>query len=77
MRDFNTVDQNRVKETLDIIQEQVIKDSVNVIVGAPYVERKKRFNSAIVLLANGARYIYHKIDLASSGAAHFKSGKNR
>lgn len=43
--------------------------------GAPYVEHKKRFNSAIVLLANGARYIYHKINLTSSEAAHFKSGK--
>lgn len=75
VRDFSTVNQNEVMETLNIIKEQVKKDGVNVIVGASYVERKKRFNSAIVLLANGARYIYHKIKLTSSEAAHFKSGK--
>jgi predicted amidohydrolase len=75
VRDFNTVDQDAVIETLDIIQEQVIKDSVNVIVGAPYFERKKRFNSAIVLLTNGARFIYHKINLTSSDEAFFKKGK--
>ncbi|MEA2074352.1 MAG: carbon-nitrogen hydrolase family protein [Euryarchaeota archaeon] len=75
VRDFNTVDQDAVIETLDIIQEQVIKDSVNVIVGVPYFERKKRFNSAIVLLTNEEQYIYHKIHLTSSDEAFFKKGK--
>ncbi|MEA2075271.1 MAG: carbon-nitrogen hydrolase family protein [Euryarchaeota archaeon] len=75
VRDFSTVDQNKVMESLDIIQEQVTKDGVNVIVGTPYVEHEKRFNSAIVLLTNGRRYIYHKIHLTSSETAHFKIGK--
>ncbi len=75
VRDFNTVDQDAVIETLDIIQEQVTHSGVNVIVGVPYFERKKRFNSAIVLLTNGERYIYHKINLTSSDEAFFKKGK--
>ena len=75
VRDFSTVSQNKVMETLDIIQEQVKKIGVNVIVGVPYFERKKRFNSAIVLLTNGRRHIYHKIHLTSSDEAFLKKGK--
>jgi predicted amidohydrolase len=75
VRDFTKVDQNKLAETLDIIQEQVTKDGVNVIVGAPYFEREKCFNSAIVLLTNGGRYIYHKINLTSSDEVYFKKGK--
>ena len=75
VRDFSKISQNKVMETLNIIQEQAAKDCVNVIVGAPYFERKKRFNSAIVLLTNGRRHIYHKINLTSSDAAYFKKGK--
>jgi len=75
VRDFSKVYQNEVLDTLDIIQKQVTKAGVNVIVGAPYLERKKRFNSAIVLLTNGWRHIYHKINLTSYEEAYFKKGK--
>jgi len=75
MRDFTKINQNEVMDTLDIIQKQVTHNSVNVIVGVPYFERKKRFNSAIVLLTNGGRHIYHKINLTSSDEAYFKRGK--
>jgi len=75
VRDFTNVNQNEVMDTLNTIQEQVTKNCVNAIVGAPYLERKKRFNSAIVLLTNGKRHIYHKINLTSSEEAYFKKGK--
>ena len=75
VRDFSKVNQNEVMEMLNIIQKQVTKAGVNVIVGAPYFERKKRFNTAIVLLTNGRRHIYHKINLTSSDEAYFKRGK--
>ncbi len=75
VRDFSKVNQNEVMDTLNIIQEQVTHNCVNVIVGAPCFERKKRFNSAIVLLTNGRRHIYHKINLTSSEEAYFKKGK--
>ncbi len=75
VRDFTKVNQNEVKDMLNIIQKQVTHDCVNVIVGAPYFERKKRFNSAIVLLTNGRRHIYNKINLTSSEEAYFKKGK--
>ncbi|NQE46490.1 Nitrilase [ANME-1 cluster archaeon GoMg2] len=75
VRDFTDVNQNEVKETLNIIQKQVTHSGVNVIVGAPYFERKKRFNTAIVMLTNGKRQIYHKINLTSSDEAYFKKGK--
>ena len=42
--DFSKVDQKKLMETVDIIQEQVTKAGVNVIVGAPYFEREKCFN---------------------------------
>mgnify|MGYP005619398243 CR=1 FL=1 len=74
VRDFNTVDANKVMKALDHIQEQMIHDAVNIIVGVPYVERGKRFNSAIVLLTDGKRYIYHKINLTSSERVYFDSG---
>ncbi len=75
VRNFTTVNQDEVTVTLDIIQQQVTKVGVNVIVGTPYIERKKRFNSAIVLLTSGRRHIYHKINLTSSDEAYFKNGK--
>ncbi len=75
VRDFTKVNQNEVKDMLNIIQKKVTHDCVNVIVGAPYFERKKRFNSAIVLLTNGRRHIYHKINLTSLEEAYFKKGK--
>ena len=75
VRDFTDVNQDEVKETLNIIQKQVTHSGVNVIVGAPYFERKKRFNTAIVMLTNGRRQIYHKINLTSSDEAYFKKGK--
>ncbi len=75
VRDFSKVNQNEVMDTLNNIQEQVTHNSVNVIVGAPYFERNKRFNSAIVLLTNGKRDIYHKINLTSSDEAYFKKGE--
>ncbi|MGB2841865.1 MAG: carbon-nitrogen hydrolase family protein [Halobacteriota archaeon] len=75
VRDFSKVNQNKVMDTLDIIREQVTKDCVNVIVGAPYFEREKCFNSAIVLLTDGKRHIYHKINLTSSEETYFKKGK--
>lgn len=74
-RDFTKVNQNDVKDMLNIIQKQVTHNCVNVIVGAPYFERKKRFNSAIVLLTNGRRHIYHKINLTLAEEAYFKKGK--
>jgi predicted amidohydrolase len=76
VRDFSTVDPSAIMETLDRIQGDAANDSVNVIVGAPYVEREKRFNSAIVLLTNGKRHIYHKINLTSAETAYFRSGEN-
>jgi predicted amidohydrolase len=76
VRDFSTVDPSTIMETLDRIQGHAANDSVNVIVGAPYVERKKRFNSAIVLLTNGERHSYHKINLTSAETAYFRSGEN-
>ena len=75
VRDFSKVNQNEVMDTLNNIQEQVTKNCVNVIVGAPYLERNKRFNSAIVLLTSGKRAIYHKINLTSSDEAYFKKGE--
>ena len=75
VRDFSKVNQNEVMDTLNNIQEQVTHNSVNVIVGAPYFERNKRFNSAIVLLTSGKRDIYHKINITSSDEAYFKKGE--
>ena len=75
VRDFSKLNQNKIMGALDIIQKQVAKDHVNVIVGTPYFEQKNRFNSAVVLLTNGERYIYHKINLTPSEEVCFKKGK--
>jgi predicted amidohydrolase len=75
VRDFTTIGHNSVLEALDTIHEVVRRNCVSAIVGAPYGERGNRFNSAIVLLANGARYIYHKINLTSFEDVYFKNGK--
>ena len=74
-RDFSKISQTEITEALDTIQEQVAKDCVNVIVGTPYFERGERFNSAIVLLTDGERYVYHKINLTSFEETHFKKGE--
>jgi predicted amidohydrolase len=73
--DFSNVNQNEVMDTLNNIQEQVTKNCVIVIAGATYLERNKRFNSAIVLLTSGKRDIYNKINLTSYDEAYFKKGE--
>lgn len=75
VRDFTKVDQGEVMNMLNIIQKEATNHSVNVIVGAPYFEQNERFNSAIVLLTDGSRYIYHKINLTTLDETYFKKGK--
>lgn len=75
VRDFSKISQTEINEALDTIQKQAAKDNVNVIVGTPYFEQEECFNSAIVLLTNGERFIYHKINLTSFEEVHFKKGK--
>lgn len=75
VRDFSEISQTEINNALDTIQEQVAKDCVNVIVGTPYFEQEKLFNNAIVLLMNGERYIYHKINLTSFEEVYFKKGE--
>jgi len=77
VRDFSLskISQDEVEEALKIIQREVVKQGVSVIVGAPYFEGKKRFNSAVVLLADGTREIYHKINLTSFDELWLEKGK--
>jgi predicted amidohydrolase len=75
VRDFTTIEHDAVLEALNRIHTQSIRDSVGVIVGSPYMVQSVRFNSALVLLPNGERFIYHKVNLTAPETAYFHPGQ--
>jgi predicted amidohydrolase len=74
IRDFNQVDRGEVDEALESIRNLALRNKVNVIVGTPYFETDKTFNSAIVLLTDNTRLVYNKNFLTSFDEEYFVPG---
>lgn len=74
VRDFTSVEHDTVLNALERIHTHAIRDSVGVIVGSPYMVQRVRFNTALALMPNGERFIYHKINLTAPETAYFTPG---
>jgi predicted amidohydrolase len=74
VRDFTTVEHDTVLKALERIHTHTIRDSVGVIVGSPYMAHRVWFNTALALMPNGERFIYHKVNLTAPETAYFTPG---
>lgn len=71
---LKNLNKNEIAKMINMIHIKAIKYRVNVIVGTPYYEKDNIFNSALVLLIDGKKYIYHKMNLTSYDKDYFKIG---
>jgi predicted amidohydrolase len=71
---FLNVKNKDINNSIDHLSAQSQEKGVSIIVGTPYWENKQWFNSVAVLLADGRRYIYHKINLVSYEQDYFVPG---
>jgi predicted amidohydrolase len=71
---FLNVKNEDINNSIDHLSAQSQEKGVSIIVGTPYWENKQWFNSVAVLLADGRRYIYHKINLVSYEQDYFVPG---
>jgi predicted amidohydrolase len=75
IRDFKQISRDEVSKALVFVHDVALRNKVNVIVGTPSFETDKVFNSALVLLTDGKRLIYHKNNLTSFDEKYFTPGK--
>lgn len=74
IRDFNQVDRSELDNALESVHSLVLNNKLNVIVGTPYFEAGKIFNSAMVLLVDNTKLIYNKNFLTSFDKEYFSCG---
>jgi predicted amidohydrolase len=74
IRDFNQIARNEIDKALESVHNLALRHKVNVIVGTPYFEADKIFNSAIVLLADNVKLVYKKNFLTSFDKEYFTPG---
>jgi predicted amidohydrolase len=77
MRDFHRVDRDEIREALDLVHEQAIANSLNVIVGTPYFESDKLFNAAVLLRSDKGRATYYKNILTPFDQKYFAEGERQ
>ncbi|MDP7240798.1 MAG: carbon-nitrogen hydrolase family protein [Dehalococcoidia bacterium] len=73
IRDFSRLDYGDVLSAVDTLG-QLAKGRVCLIVGTPYVEGDRLFNSAVVLLKDGSRLMYRKQHLTQYDENYFSAG---
>ena len=71
---FLNVKRDDVTSSMEYLARQSQEKGVGIIVGTPYWENKRCFNSVAVLLADGRRYVYHKINLVPYEQDYFVPG---
>ena len=71
---FSDVKNEDIIGSIDYLSELSQEKGVSIIVGTPFWENKRCFNSVAVLLADGRRYMYHKIHLVSNEQDYFVPG---
>ena len=62
---FSDVKNDDITSSIDYLSGLSREKGVSIIVGTPFWDNNRCFNSVAVLLADGRRYMYHKINLVS------------
>jgi predicted amidohydrolase len=73
-RDFLEVEQDEVEIALAHIQAKIKNTNLCLIVGTPLRVDERLYNSAVVLLPDGRRFVYHKRYLTSYESDYFSPG---
>jgi predicted amidohydrolase len=71
---FSDVKNEDITRSIDYLSGLSQEKGVSIIVGTPFWDNKRCFNSVAVLLADGRRYMYHKINLVSNEQDYFVPG---
>jgi predicted amidohydrolase len=71
---FLDVKNEDIAGSIDYLAGLSQEKGVSIIVGTPFWDNKRCFNSVAVLLADGRRYMYHKINLVSYEQDYFVPG---
>jgi len=71
---FLELSEEDVKRSIDDLRETSRKLGISVIVGTPYWQDGRRYNSVAVLLADGREYVYHKNNLVLFENKYFSAG---
>jgi predicted amidohydrolase len=69
--------QEQIDEIVSDLHQLVCDRGVSVIIGTPYWEEGKLYNSAVILLSDGRKFVYHKQNLVDSEQQYFESGKQQ
>lgn len=73
-RNFNNLNFPVIEEKIRVLKVLGQKKKINIIIGLPYLKKKKLFNSALVLLKNGQELVYHKQNLTPFDKKYFSAG---
>ena len=71
---FSDVKNEDITRSIDYLSGLSQEKKVSIIVGTPFWDNKRCFNSVAVILADGRRYMYHKINLVSNEQDYFVPG---
>ena len=71
---FSDVKNEDITRSIDYLSGLSQEKGVSIIVGTPFWDNKRCFNSVAVILADGRRYMYHKINLVSNEQDYFVPG---
>ena len=74
---FRAHNQEKIDEKVAELHQFVQEQGVSAIIGTPYFENGRLFNSVVVLLADGRRYLYHKQNLVAYEEAYFEPGRKK
>ncbi|MCK4823037.1 carbon-nitrogen hydrolase family protein [bacterium] len=75
--DFFNVDYGEVDRAIQEISESIVQSKLHVILGTPYKDEKRIYNSAVILFPDGKRLIYHKNNLVDYEEKYFKKGDKK
>jgi predicted amidohydrolase len=69
--------QEKIEAIVAELHQFVQDRGVSAIIGTPYFEEGRLYNSVVVLLDDGRRFLYHKQNLVDYEQAYFESGRKQ
>lgn len=73
---FSQIKQEDIERSIDQLSRLTQDLGISAVIGTPYWIGDRLFNSVIVLLGDGRRYLYHKSNLVSSEEKYFSPGED-
>ncbi|MGB4481849.1 MAG: carbon-nitrogen hydrolase family protein [bacterium] len=74
---FRSNNEEKIDEKVAELHQFVQEKGVSAIVGTPYFEEGKLYNSIVVLLTDGRKLLYHKQNLVDYEEVYFEPGRKQ